>query len=113
MSLAGIIPRIETRSIGLLLEKLKASKPLRYAAQLGLVGFAVSTALFICMMISSWGRFAVSPRFFLVLCPPSLDAMPLGHSGWHLEPLHWLLISVENAALYSLVGLIFGASKQP
>jgi hypothetical protein len=41
---------------------------------------------------------------FLILCPPSLEAMALDNAGPVVNSVGVLFIAVENAVLYGLVG---------
>jgi hypothetical protein len=45
---------------------------------------------------------------FLVLCPPSIGAMALDSAGVLGGIVGWVFISLENAGLYGLVGLLCG-----
>jgi hypothetical protein len=77
----------------------------KFALGFALVGFVVGIAL--CgygFYMTSHGR-AGNLALFLILCPPSIGAMALDNAGLLGGIIGWILISVENAGLYALVGL--------
>jgi hypothetical protein len=112
MSLGGIIPQIRRQTLGTALRRLQTNRRLSLAAQCALLGFVVAGVLFIDTALSIALGSSPRPLLFLLLCPPSLASMPLGHSEWRSEPLTWLFIALQNAALYAMVGLIFGTAAE-
>ena len=77
----------------------------KFALGFALVGFAIGIALCgYAFYMTSHGRTG-SLALFLILCPPSIGAMALDNAGLLGGIIGWILISVENAGLYALVGL--------
>ena len=50
---------------------------------------------------------------FLLLCPPSIMAMALEKASVSEALIGWLIISLANALLYTLVGLLFAPMFAP
>ena len=50
---------------------------------------------------------------FMLLCPPSIMAMALDKASVSDALIVWLLISLVNALLYTLVGLLFAPMFAP
>jgi len=91
-------------------QRLSVRKEMKYAARFAVLGLVVATVLagYALYVISS-GR-KPSEGLLLILCPSFLSAMPLDSLSWHAEVRGWLVIALENAGLYGLVGMVLGAA---
>ena len=74
-----------------------------------LVGFTIGMALCgYAFYITSHHLGPGNETLFLVLCPPSIGAMALDNAGVLGGIVGWVFISLVNAGLYALVGLLCG-----
>jgi len=91
-------------------QRLSVRTETRYAARFALLGLVVATLLagYALYVISS-GR-KPSEGLLLILCPSFLSAMPLETLSWQAEVKGWLVIALENAGLYGVVGMVLGAA---
>ncbi len=102
----------QTRNVRLFVSKLNGQRETRYAARFALVGVVIAVALAVYVTYLSAAGIPPHKGVFVLLCPPSLTAMPLERPSWDVTLIHWLLIALGNAVLYALVGLLFGAAVE-
>lgn len=81
----------------------------KLAAGFAILGFVVAAAI----LLFSWYQNTHGFRYdltevALILCPPSFGLMAADHGGLIVQLFLSLLVAIENAALYGLVGLGFG-----
>lgn len=50
-----------------------------------------------------------NPLVFIILCPPSIGAIALDNAGVLGGIVGWVFISMANAGLYFLLGLLFAS----
>ncbi|MHB1938151.1 MAG: hypothetical protein ACYCOR_16410 [Acidobacteriaceae bacterium] len=84
-------------------------KILRAIGCFALVGFLVPLPLFgldYCARLLK--ATADLSEVFLLLCPPSIQSMALDNAPREMAIEVWLVIAVENAILYGIVGAIVG-----
>ena len=80
----------------------------KYALGFAVAGFGIGAALCAnAFYLTSHGRIG-NMALFLILCPPSIGALALDNAGIVGGLIGWFLISLENAALYGLLGLGVG-----
>jgi hypothetical protein len=83
--------------------------PTKFLLGFAVAGFGIGAAL--CrytVYLTSHGRIG-NMALFLILCPPSIGAMALDNAGKIGGLIGWLIISIENAFLYGLIGVLIGA----
>ena len=77
------------------------------------VGFA-EVGFSVAVMLGAYVFYLISHQrggnelLFIGLCPPSIGAMALDNAGVVGGLVGWLIISVENGALYGAVGFACG-----
>lgn len=98
------------KPIRLFFQRLSVRTETKYAARFALLGLLIATVLagYALYVISS-GR-KPSEGLLLILCPSFISAMPLESLSWQAEMKGWLVIALENAGLYGVVGMVLGAA---
>ncbi len=86
----------------------RRSLRVRFAVGSGLLGFAVGVCLWGYAFYLTGRGLVGDERVFLVLCPPSIGAIALDNVGVFRGAIGWLIITIENACLYMLVGFVIG-----
>jgi hypothetical protein len=82
----------------------------RVIAGFGAAGFTISWLLFLFYSYAHWIEWNPSTTPLLYLCPASILSLGLDRSSLLVGLLGWLLISLSNAVLYSIVGIAFHAA---
>src|SRR6185312_5470994 len=91
-------------------QRLSVRTETKYAARFALLGLVIATLLAVyALYVISSGR-KPSEGLLLILCPSFISAMPLESLSWHAEVRGWLVIALENAGLYGVVGMVLGAA---
>jgi hypothetical protein len=84
--------------------------PTKFLLGFSVAGFGIGVVLFrYTLYLTSHQRIG-NMALFLILCPPSVSAMALDNAGVIGGLIAWLMISLENAFLYGLVGVLIGAA---
>lgn len=85
-------------------------KSLRVIFGFATVGFLMAWALLAVYAVT---RANLNSGLLVALCPTSIMSMGLDNASFALGMLCWLIISLTNAALYSIIGIVVGAALFP
>jgi len=77
------------------------------------VGFAMAWVLLAIYSIARHEGVNLGTNPLLYLCPTSILSMALDNAPFSVALLGWLVISITNAVLYSIIGMVAGAILFP
>jgi hypothetical protein len=77
------------------------------------IGFLTAWLLLAVYSIARYLTFSPSTTPLLYLCPSSIIALGLDNASLLVGLFGWLVISITNALLYSIVGMVVGAALFP
>jgi hypothetical protein len=91
----------------------RLEKSLKVVLTFAAVGFLMTWMLFALHGIASHMNVHLSSDLLAYLCPTSIVALGLDSASFIVGMLGWLIISLTNAALYSIIGIVVGAVLLP
>ncbi len=91
----------------------RAEKTLTVVITFSIVGFLMAWVLVAVYAVASHLHLNPSTTPLLVLCPPSIMSLGLDNASLLVGLFGWLVISVSNAALYALLGIVAGGVMFP
>ena len=84
----------------------------KYALRFAIIGFVIAGTLCAYAFYLTSHHQIGNEALFLVLCPTSFSATALDNAGVAGGLIGWVIISLENAVLYGLVGFGIGNKVQ-
>ena len=91
----------------------RLQKSIRVVFAFAVTGFAMAWFLLAVYAVAHYLKLNPSSMSLAYLCPASILALGLDSASWLVGLLGWLFISLSNAALYSIVGILVGAVLFP
>ncbi|MGB8888837.1 MAG: hypothetical protein WCC87_19060 [Candidatus Korobacteraceae bacterium] len=88
-------------------------KSLRVVFISAVIGFVIAWLLLATYSIAQHIGVNLGTDLLLYLCPTSVLSLALDNASLGVALFGWLVISITNAALYSIIGLIVGAVLFP
>jgi len=85
-------------------------KSIRLVFAFTATGFAMAWLLLGAYLVGRHLNFSLSDELFLSLCPPSIASLVLENASWGVSLVGWLMISLSNASLYAVVGMLFAVA---